>query len=202
MSQSQSEQRSKGKLTDAIILVGYVVLSILVVLVAHFFLDIRFDVHVAYFKVASVFVALALGFQMRAKLGYRIVAALLVGVVVAVLSVTGMSTIVWVVRGYGSILPASAKDWQDVIEYCISFPFGTVVGNILANSYTGSPGTSNGLADLLSRLAKFIAETLGSAPQSDVVTNRVLFIERLLKALTAVVLAGGALFAAIKSIFF
>ncbi len=84
----------------------YIVPPIMLLLVAHVFLIVKF-----------------------AHLGWRMAAG--VGVVIGIIAVAGMTTII----GYTDnvpIMPQNIREWRETIEYAASIALATLTGNILA----------------------------------------------------------------------
>jgi hypothetical protein len=107
----------------------YVIPPIILLLLAHFILVMRFDTPPLYIRIASMLIPLPFGFALRwvAKQGAGFTAG--IGVLVGVVSVAGMLTMV----GYSdqvSVLPATARDWRETIEYAVSIALALVTGNV------------------------------------------------------------------------
>jgi hypothetical protein len=179
---------------------SYVLLPILLLLVAHYLMDIRFNVHLVYLRLVSIGIGLILGYSILSKRDRHVGWALCVGAFVAIVTVLGMSITVWIVRGGGPVLPASAKEWQDFVEYSISIVLATVTGNVLASFVGRTLPLSESAGDGFSMIAYAIIRKVGPNLSGDILVTRLQSIERLLKAGTAIVMAAGTLYTALKGV--
>jgi hypothetical protein len=176
--------------------VQYILIPVFTILIVHFLIDIRLDVSLAYFRIVTICVALIIGFRLAWPKNVHLITSLSVGLTVAILADIGMSINVWIARGGGAVLPVSATEWQDVIEFSISIVLGTIAGTLFASVFY-RVGSSADLSKLSSNLRKLLFETRDQSG----ITSRLRFAEKLLKALTAVILAAGALYAGIRGVF-
>ena len=109
----------------------YIVPPIMLLLVAHVFLIVKFDVNPLVMRIAAMLIPLPFGFALAwvAHLGWRMAAG--VGVVIGIIAVAGMTTII----GYTDnvpIMPQNIREWRETIEYAASIALATLTGNILA----------------------------------------------------------------------
>jgi hypothetical protein len=109
----------------------YVIPPILLLLITHFILVMRFDTPPLYIRFASMLIPLPFGFALRwvAKKGAGFTAG--IGALVGIVSVAGMLTMV----GYSDqvpILPGTARDWRETTEYVMSIALALVTGNVFA----------------------------------------------------------------------
>jgi len=108
----------------------YVVLPALLLLAAHYVVIMKFDWPQLYLRIASVIIPLPFGMAAYAfsRIGYR--GAFGLGVLTAALSVFGMLTVVSLADGT-PIVPASAREWRETVEYGMSIALSFLTGNIL-----------------------------------------------------------------------
>ena len=109
----------------------YIVPPILLLLIAHVLLIVRFDLNPLIMRGASMLIPLPFGFALVwfAHLGWRM--AVGVGVTIGIISVIGMTAII----GYTdnvTILPQNFREWRETIEYAVSIALATGTGSILA----------------------------------------------------------------------
>ena len=109
----------------------YIVPAILLLLVAHVLLIVKFDVNPLIMRGASMLIPLPFGFALAwvAHLGWRTAAG--VGAAIGVIAVAGMTAII----GYTDdvpIMPQNFREWRETIEYAVSIALATLTGNILA----------------------------------------------------------------------
>ena len=109
----------------------YIVPPILLLLVAHLLLIVKFDVNPVIMRIAAMLIPLPFGCALAwvAHLGWRMAAV--VGVVIGVVAVAGMTAII----GYTDnvpIMPHNFREWRETTEYAVSIALATLTGNILA----------------------------------------------------------------------
>jgi hypothetical protein len=109
----------------------YIVPPILLLLLAHVLLVVKFDVNPLVMRAASMLIPLPFGYALAwvAHLGWRTAAG--VGVAIGVIAVAGMTAII----GYTDdvpVMPQNLREWRETIEYAASIALATLTGNILA----------------------------------------------------------------------
>ncbi len=109
----------------------YVLPPVLILLLAHYLMIVRLDLHPIYLRLASFLIPLPFGFVLLwiAHHGFRW--AFAVGLIVGVAAVGGMLTVI----GYTDnvpIAPGSAREWHEATEYAISIALAMVTGDVLA----------------------------------------------------------------------
>jgi uncharacterized membrane protein YccF (DUF307 family) len=110
---------------------AYVVLPTVLLLITHYVMTIALDVKDIYLRLASLIIPLPFGVAAYAvsKIGFK--GAFALGVVTASVGVTGMLTITGL-HDNVSILPESAFEWREDIEYGLSIALAFALGNIIA----------------------------------------------------------------------
>jgi len=109
----------------------YVAAPILLLLVAHLLLIVKFDVNPLIMRAVSILIPLPFGFAL-AWFAYRGVgAAARVGAAIGVIAVAGMIAIVGYIDDV-PILPQNFREWRETIEYAVSIALAVVTGNVLA----------------------------------------------------------------------
>jgi len=108
----------------------YVLLPSLLLLAAHFLVTMTLNVSPLYLRIASVIIPMPFGMAAYAvsKIGYR--GAFGLGLLTAVVSVTGMLAVVAYVDG-ASVVPQSLREWRETGEYGLSIALAFLTGNIL-----------------------------------------------------------------------
>lgn len=109
----------------------YVIPAVVLLLLAHFIIVVRLDINPLFLRIVSMLIPLPFGFALRFVAHHGLRAASVVGIVTGVLAVAGMLTVVGVVDKV-PILPDSAHDWRETLEYMASIALATITGNILA----------------------------------------------------------------------
>jgi hypothetical protein len=109
----------------------YVLLPSLLLLAAHFLITVTLNVSPLYLRIASFIIPLPFGMAAfaRSRIGYR--GAIGLGLLTAVVSVTGMLAIVAYVDG-APMVPESMREWRETVEYVLSIALTFLTGNILA----------------------------------------------------------------------
>jgi hypothetical protein len=126
----EEETRSPSLLDLAVI---YLLLPTVVLVGIHYLLIIRFDVRLLWLRLASIALPAVFGWMLNRKLKARWFVELGFGVVVAFASVFGMSTMVHFTDG-NPILPNSAVDWRETLEYVTSISLSYLLGGLLSRA--------------------------------------------------------------------
>jgi len=180
----------------------YVLAPLLLLLAAHVVVTILLDVSPVYLRLASVIIPIPFGMTLYAanKVGLR--GSIGLGIVTALLSVTGMLAVVGCIDKV-PILPDTAREWREAIEYALSIMLAYVTGDLLAmlmlrllpNAMTAS-GRPSATAVRLARL-------LGQHGP-DVMRRRARRIQELIKTIGPLagltVTAGGSIYTGLKSV--
>ena len=142
----------------------YVLLPSLLLLAAHFLVTMTLNVSPLYLRIASVIIPMPFGMAAFAvsKIGYR--GAFGLGLLTAVVSVTGMLAVVAYVDG-ASIVPENLREWRETLEYGLSIALAFLTGNILVTlvlfilpSTIASSGKPNAAAY---RIARMLGQHVG-----------------------------------------
>ena len=110
----------------------YVVPPILLLLAAHVVLIVALDVNPLLMRVAAMLIPLPFGFALAWIAHLRWRTALVVGVIVGIVAVAGMTTIIAYIDNL-PILPQNAREWRETSEYAASIALAMLTGNILAS---------------------------------------------------------------------
>lgn len=181
-------------------LVGiYVVLPIVVLVAGHYLLIVRFDAKLAYLRAASIAVPALFGWLLATRTQLRWFSVLVIGIVVAIAADLGMSTVVHYTDG-DPILPASASDWQDFIEYGTSIALSYLLGSIVRRiahplGLTGVEGRKR-----TRKYALIFARTLFGGEEGKSLMARIDSMEKLMTRAVAASTAAGALYTGFKGV--
>lgn len=110
----------------------YIVPPILLLLAAHVLLIMRLDVNPLIMRAASMLIPLPFGFALAWVAHLRWQMAIVVGLIIGILAVTGMTAIVGFVDDV-PILPQNLREWRETTEYAVSIALATLTGNIIAS---------------------------------------------------------------------
>jgi hypothetical protein len=110
---------------------AYFLVTVVILLVAHYLIVMKLDLDPIYLRVAAIIVPAGCGFLLfrNMRLGVGPTAAL--GLAVAIVAVAGMTTIVGLVDGH-SILPSGTAEWQEAFEYVATIALAAAAGGLLA----------------------------------------------------------------------
>ncbi|MDR3466541.1 MAG: hypothetical protein P4M07_11400 [Xanthobacteraceae bacterium] len=109
----------------------YVLAPGLLLLGAHFLVTVALNVSPLYLRIASVIIPLPFGIELFVlhRTGFR--GAIALGIVTAVLSVTGMLAVIGYIDSV-SVVPQSWREWREALEYASSIALAYGAGNLLA----------------------------------------------------------------------
>ena len=181
----------------------YIMPPILLLLIAHVLLVVKFDVNPLIMRVASMLIPLPFGFALAwfAYLGWRMAAG--VGVVIGIVSVACMMMIV----GYTDnvpVLPQNFREWRETAEYAVSIALATVTGNILAMTVRTSLPQNIGDGRLPRAVAMRIATLIGPHVSKQALRRRAEKIEGMMNTAglrgAAMTTATGAIYTGIRAL--
>jgi hypothetical protein len=182
----------------------YVLLPSLLLLAAHYLVTVTLNISPLYLRIASVLIPLPFGMAAfaRSKIGYR--GAFGLGVLTAIVSVTGMLAVVAYIDG-APMIPDSLREWRETVEYGLSIALAFLTGNILMTlifvilpSTIASSGKPNAAAY---RIARMLGQHVGQ----ETMRRRARRIQDLMK--TAGPIAGvlataaGSVYTGLKGVF-
>jgi hypothetical protein len=136
----------------------YVLLPSLLLLAAHYLVTVTLNISPLYLRIASVLIPMPFGMAAFAlsKIGYR--GAFGLGVLTAIISVTGMLAVVAYIDG-APMIPDSWREWRETVEYGLSIALAFLTGNILMTlifvilpSTIASSGKPNAAAYRIARM--------------------------------------------------
>ncbi len=102
-------------------------LAIAAVLAAHYLIVVKFDLDDIYLRASVLVIGAGFGGLALPHLGRNLAFVLACGLVVAVLSISGMLTVVGLIDGV-SIVPTDVTEWQETAEYLATMVVGTGLG--------------------------------------------------------------------------
>ena len=178
--------------------IAFILLPTLVLVIAHYQLVVRFDANLGWLRAASIILPACFGFWLQRQHAPRRLVVAGLALVVALLSVLGMSTIVHIVDG-DPVLPSGAVAWRETLEYAASIFLAYVLGPLLANALTPLKGSVLRLqAGPIAQLATALAAR--GQPGGKPLEHR---IERLVKLMNLAVsgaTAAGAIYTGFKGV--
>jgi hypothetical protein len=170
----------------------YILVPAIVVVVVHYLTLYKLGLHRVYIQLICIGIMLPVGYDLYVRRHRGLAAAVLVGLLVAVLVLLGGSAIVWMVdRDY--LFPASARGWQLTLEFLLGLVLASASGNAFASATTGDTSNSSTVYSFLARMLASIG------PRKQQFAADYPDLEKTLKATTAVITAIGALYTGIKS---
>ena len=177
----------------------YVALPTLILVAAHYLLVVRFDAKLAWLRAASIVLPALFGWILGSKMHLRWYYALGLGVVVALASVFGMSTVIHFTDG-DTILPDSPVAWRETLEYATSIALSYLLGSLIASAarplgFAGAEGKQR-----TKKVAIFVARVVLGSEESKSLIQRVESMEKLLTKAVAASTAAGAIYTGFKGI--
>jgi hypothetical protein len=136
-----------------------ILLTIVVLLVAHFIIIIWLDVSLIYLRVLSIALPLVIGFLYRKALDRWLFWDLGTGFIIAVVSILLMS---WVVSLTDNvpILPQDKQGWIEYAEYAASIAFGFFTGCAIRHGLMVTRSPSPKVGFVVEFISRFIAKKL------------------------------------------
>ena len=190
--------RIAAPLTPLDAIVAFVALPTLVLVVAHYLLVVKLDANLAWLRAASIVLPAAFGYWLETRHAPRWFAAAGLGLVVALLSVLGMSTVVHVVDG-DPILPRGAVAWRETVEYGSSIFLAYVLGPLLASALRPLTGAAVRLrGGPIARLAGlFVGQTKAGGASFE---HRLERVVKLMNLAVSGATAAGAIYTGFKGV--
>jgi hypothetical protein len=182
----------------------YVLLPSLLLLAAHALVTVTLNVSPLYLRIASVLIPMPFGMAAFAlsKIGYR--GAFGLGLLTAIVSVTGMLAVVAYIDG-APMIPDSWREWRETVEYGLSIALAFLTGNILMTliffilpSTIASSGKPNAAAY---RIARMLGQHVGR----ETMRRRARRIQDLMQTVGPIVgvlaTAAGSVYTGLKGVF-
>jgi hypothetical protein len=182
----------------------YVLLPSLLLLAAHALVTVTLNVSPLYLRIASVLIPMPFGMAVfaRSKIGYR--GAFGLGLLTAIVSVTGMLAVVAYIDG-APMIPDSRREWRETVEYGLSIALAFLTGNILMTliffilpSTIASSGKPNAAAY---RIARMLGQHVGR----ETMRRRARRIQDLMQTVGPIVgvlaTAAGSVYTGLKGVF-
>jgi hypothetical protein len=177
---------------------GYFILpATLLLLAAHYLIVVHFNYNPLVLRVLSIVIPLPFGFALRFVTHHGPRSALIVGGVTGVLAVFGMLTVIGFLDNV-SIIPDTARDWRESVEYMISIALAVLTGNILAIAVLRVMPRSMSGRRKPNAMARRLAVLMGAGVGKNALRRRAEKIEDLMQTATA---AGAAFGTAAGSIY-
>ncbi|WP_291577320.1 hypothetical protein [Bradyrhizobium sp.] len=164
---------------------------------------IQLDLPTSYLRIISVLVPLPFGVALFAirRIGFR--GAFGVGAATALIAVTGMLAVVGLVDRV-PVLPQSARDWSEAIEYGLSITLSYDAGDMLALVVFRLLPSRIATAGQPSGVAIRFAQLLGPHAGDETLRRRARRIQEISKAIVPLIglllTIGGSLFTGLKHI--
>jgi hypothetical protein len=110
---------------------AFVLLPSILLVAAHFFVTVAFDISPIYLRIASVLIPLPFGFMtaIAKNVGFR--SAIAFGIATAAVCIPCMLAVTAYVDGV-DVLPSNWREWREALEYGSSIALAFGAGNLLA----------------------------------------------------------------------
>jgi len=194
--------RSEGSRPEGLRFIDLAALFLLVPTVllmgAHYLLVIRFDINLVWLRAVSIALPAVFGLILERKLHPRWYVTLAYGVVVACVSVLGMSTVVHYTDG-DAILPHNQVAWRETLEYVTSIALSYLLGASLARVAQPMKLTGGRSYGRPSKLATLLA-THVTGRKGEPLQQRIQRMVKLIQLGVSAATAIGAVYTGFKSI--
>jgi hypothetical protein len=181
----------------------YILLPTLLLLAAHYLLFFRLDASPLYLRILSVLIPLPFGLALLTihRIGFR--GAFGLGAATAIVSVASMLATVGLID-QAPVLPQTARDWRETIEYALSIALAYGAGNMLGLVLFRLLPTKIAAAGQPSSAALRIAAMLGRHVGDDGLRRRARRIQELSKAVVPIlglaISAGASLYTGLRGL--
>ena len=180
------------------LVVVYLLLPTVVLIGAHYLLVIKFDARLVWLRTASIALPAVFGLMLEHKLQPRWFVALGFGAVVALAAVFGMSTMVHFTDG-DPILPESAVDWRETLEYSVSIALSYLLGSLLAAGARPLKLKGKSRNAVMAKLATFMAKHV-SGRKGEPMEARIQRMVKLIQLVVSASTAIGAIYTGFKNV--
>lgn len=181
----------------------YVAPPTILLLVVHYLVTVQFNVSPLYLRLASFVIPLPFGIAAHivSKVGAR--GGFALGAIIGLLSVAGMLTVIGVIDKI-PIIPTSALEWRESIEYALSIALTFLTGAILAMLMLVMLPSTIGTGGKPSAAAFTFARLLGQHVGDEGLRRRARRIQEFMQTLgplSGVAAAGaGSIYTGLKSV--
>jgi hypothetical protein len=178
----------------------YVLLPTLILIGAHYLLVIKFDAKLAWLRGSSIVIPAVVGYRLETTWSPRWFLTAAMGVVVAVASVLGMSTMVHLVDG-DPILPVNAFAWREMLEYVISIALSYVLGPLIAVGLRPfRMPLTRGSGGSIASIATLVASNMTGGKKGEPLVQRIEHLVKLMQMTVSASTAAAAIFAGFKGV--
>jgi hypothetical protein len=109
----------------------YFLVPVILLLLAHYLIEMTWDLDTIYLRPFAVIVPLVTGYLLQRKIRLGAAAATLLGLLVALAAVPAMMTVVGLIDHH-AILPTTAAGWREPVEFAVTITLAAGAGNLLA----------------------------------------------------------------------
>jgi hypothetical protein len=165
-------------------------LIILILMASHYLIIIKFDLSLIALRAVSIIVPLLLGLFYRPTIDRPLIFDLVIGLVIAMISIFGMSAVVSNVDGV-PVVPQDAEGWLEYAEYTVSIGFGFLTGCILRRGLIVASAPTPRSSFIVELISRFISKKLngdddsGESKRPDVIDLKLKKISAVMSILIA-----------------
>jgi len=181
------------------ILAVYIALPTVVLVAVHYLLVIRFDTSLVWLRTASIVLPAIFGLVLDRRAQPRWYLTLALGIVVALVSVLGMSTMVHFTDG-DPILPKGGVAWRETLEYVTSISLAYLLGSMIARALRPLGAKGAKATGRIAELATFFARHMSGGRKARTLEERVQRMIKLIRLVISISTALGAIYTGFKSI--
>lgn len=187
-------------------IVAYGLLPILLLLLAHFLIIVLWDRPTVYLRIVSIALPMPFGFALIWRERRKFIWTIVMGAVVSLISITGM-LVVMHVNFQDTILPTTARDVIEELQYFTSIALAFITGGLLAVLFRSTPHfpAAGGPVLFTARLAPVVASLRGKkrkGQQLDVMEllQRAQSIQKVVTGVMAAATTAGSVYTGVTSV--
>ncbi len=187
-------------------LVKYALVPIALLLFAHFLIILSWDKPTIYLRIVSILLPVPFGFFLVRNARRTLAWTVTVGALVSVAAIYGMSLAVSLHDG-GPVLPSSAEEWTEALQYFISIALAFLTGGLLASMLGGAPHLATpGLpAQIAAKIAPLLAPKgrklmKGQNARTIAMIERALGMHKVVTAVVAAVTTAGSIYTGVMTV--
>ena len=136
--------------------------AVLLLLLAHSLVVLAFDLPTVVLRLVSIAIPLPIAVWLTLNRQIRPWFEVVMALVIGVIAVGAMSYVVSV-HEHASLLPDTAREWRETLEYVASIAFAYGTGVLISSAVQARTGASNRAGQVTWRLAQKVAAVTGKA---------------------------------------
>ena len=185
-------------------IVTYGLLPILLLLLAHFLIIVLWDRPTVYLRIVSIALPMPFGFALIWREQRKFIWTIIMGAAVSLISIAGM-LIVMHINYQDTILPTTARDLIEELQYFTSIALAFITGGLLAVLFRSTPHFPSGPVMFTAKLAPVVTSLRGKkrmGQQLDVMEllQRAQSIQKVVTGILAAATTAGSVYTGVTSV--